>query len=165
MLNSDFVNAEFLNVESSSPSCEPAQIVLGRWEIPLLIPATRFLLSRITQSSLKKCHGGFPGGLVVENLPVRAGVVALIPGLGRSHMLRSNQALWGTNTEPRFCSYWSPGAYNGGGHCNEKAVHHSKEWPTLTAQREPAPSNEHSAQPQINKSIKKRKEKKETITG
>ena len=82
MLNSDFVNAEFLNVESSSPSCEPAQIVLGRWEIPLLIPATRFLLSRITQSSLKKRHGGFPGGLVVENLPVRAGVVALIPVQG-----------------------------------------------------------------------------------
>ena len=65
MLNSDFVNAEFLNAKSSSPCCEPTQIVLGRWEIPLLIPMTRFLLSRITQSSLKNGHRGFPGGLVV----------------------------------------------------------------------------------------------------
>ena len=33
---------------------------------------------------------GFPGGAVVKNLPVNAGDMGLIPGLGRSHMPRSN---------------------------------------------------------------------------
>ena len=32
----------------------------------------------------------FPGGTVVENLPASAGDRGLIPGPGRSHMLRSN---------------------------------------------------------------------------
>ena len=34
--------------------------------------------------------GGFPGGAVVENLPVNAGEMGWSPGLGRSHMPRSN---------------------------------------------------------------------------
>ena len=33
---------------------------------------------------------GFPGGAVVENLPASAGDTGLSPGLGRSHMPRSN---------------------------------------------------------------------------
>ena len=33
---------------------------------------------------------GFPGGTVVENLPANAGDTGLSPGLGRSHMPRSN---------------------------------------------------------------------------
>ena len=32
----------------------------------------------------------FPGGAVVENLPANAGDTGSSPGLGRSHMLRSN---------------------------------------------------------------------------
>ena len=35
---------------------------------------------------------GFPGGAVVENLPTNAGDTGSSPGLGRSHMLRSNWA-------------------------------------------------------------------------
>ena len=35
---------------------------------------------------------GFPGGAVVENLPANAGDMGLSPGLGRSHMPRSNWA-------------------------------------------------------------------------
>ena len=35
---------------------------------------------------------GFPGGAVVENLPANAGDTGLSPGLGRSHMPRSNWA-------------------------------------------------------------------------
>ena len=35
-------------------------------------------------------RGGFPGGAVVENLPANAGDTGSSPGLGRSHMLRSN---------------------------------------------------------------------------
>ena len=33
---------------------------------------------------------GFPGGAVVENLPANAGDIGSGPGLGRSHMPRSN---------------------------------------------------------------------------
>ena len=33
---------------------------------------------------------GFPGGAVVESLPANAGDTGSIPGLGRSHMPRSN---------------------------------------------------------------------------
>ena len=33
---------------------------------------------------------GFPGGAVVESLPANAGDTGSSPGLGRSHMLRSN---------------------------------------------------------------------------
>ena len=33
---------------------------------------------------------GFPGGSVVKNPPANAGDTGLIPGPGRSHMLRSN---------------------------------------------------------------------------
>ena len=34
----------------------------------------------------------FPSSLVVKNSPVSAGVTGLIPGLGRSHMLRATKA-------------------------------------------------------------------------
>ena len=40
---------------------------------------------------LQKCVGlGFPGGAVDKNLPANAGDTGSIPGLGRSHMPRSN---------------------------------------------------------------------------
>ena len=39
---------------------------------------------------LKILDPGFPGGAVVENLPANAGDTGLSPGLGRSHMMRSN---------------------------------------------------------------------------
>ncbi|KAJ8780354.1 hypothetical protein J1605_011618 [Eschrichtius robustus] len=42
-------------------------------------------------------HGGFPGGAVVENLPANAGDMGSSPGLGRSHMPRSDWA-----REPRL---------------------------------------------------------------
>ena len=35
---------------------------------------------------------GFPGGAVVENVPANAGDTGSSPGLGGSHMLRSNWA-------------------------------------------------------------------------
>ena len=38
----------------------------------------------------KEVGGGFPGGAVVENLPANAGDMGSSPGLGRSHMPRSN---------------------------------------------------------------------------
>ena len=47
---------------------------------------------------------GFPGGAVVENLPANAGHRGSSPGLGRSHMPRSNWA-----REPQLLSLcvWS----------------------------------------------------------
>ena len=40
--------------------------------------------------TLKSVGLGFPGGAVVENLPANAGDTGLSPGLGRSHMPRSD---------------------------------------------------------------------------
>ena len=46
---------------------------------------------RKTELSIKiHLLGGFPGGAVVENLPANAGDTGSSPGLGRSHMPRSN---------------------------------------------------------------------------
>ena len=45
----------------------------------------------ILQRSLyRNRFSGFPGGAVVENLPANAGDMGSSPGLGRSHMPRSN---------------------------------------------------------------------------
>ena len=45
----------------------------------------------ITQKKqIKTILAGFPGGAVVENLPANAGDTGSSPGLGRSHMPRSN---------------------------------------------------------------------------
>ena len=43
-------------------------------------------------SGLKQYKLGFPGGAVVESLPANAGDTGSSPGLGRSHMPRSNWA-------------------------------------------------------------------------
>ena len=43
-----------------------------------------------TVLQLKNYLSGFPGGAVVENLPANAGDTGSSPGLGRSHMPRSN---------------------------------------------------------------------------
>ena len=45
---------------------------------------------QIEVSMLKTGAQGFPGGAVVENLPANAGDTGSSPGLGRSHMPRSN---------------------------------------------------------------------------
>ena len=43
-------------------------------------------------SMLKSHKKGFPGGPVVKNPPCNAGDTSSIPGLGRSHVTRSNEA-------------------------------------------------------------------------
>ena len=48
------------------------------------------VIYHINKLKNKKHDWGFPGGTVVENLPVNAGDTGLNPGLGRSHMPRSN---------------------------------------------------------------------------
>ena len=54
--------------------------------------------------SIKSYYKGFPGGAVVENPPAKAADTGSSPGLGRSHMPRSNCA-----REPQLLSLrvWS----------------------------------------------------------
>ena len=61
-------------------------------------------LKKPLQYNISKHRGGFPGGTVVENLPANAGDTGSSPGLGRSHMPRSNWA-----REPQLLSLcvWS----------------------------------------------------------
>ena len=60
--------------------------------------------SPISEWLIKVSLEGFPGGAVVENLPANAGDAGSSPGLGRSHMPRSNWA-----REPQLLSLrvWS----------------------------------------------------------
>ena len=46
--------------------------------------------NKIRNELIKTGKQGFPGGAVVENLPAKAGDTGSSPGLGRSHMPRSN---------------------------------------------------------------------------
>ena len=61
-----------------------------------------FKFVRITKLSSKVSVPGFPGGAVVENLPANAGDIGSSPGLGGSHMPRSNWA-----REPQLLRVWS----------------------------------------------------------
>ena len=45
------------------------------------------------ESMLKGTMRDSPGGSVVKNPTAKAGDMGLIPDLGRSHMLRSNEAV------------------------------------------------------------------------
>ena len=58
----------------------------------------------VITSVLKRERQGFPGGAVVEGLPASAGDTGSSPGLGRSHMPKSNWA-----REPQLLSLrsWS----------------------------------------------------------
>ena len=50
----------------------------------------RYYLTPVRMAVIKKNTRGFPGGAVVENLPANAGDTGSSPGLGGSHMPRSN---------------------------------------------------------------------------
>ena len=50
----------------------------------------RELVTFIILCSHKTLLEDFPGGAVVKNLPANAGDTGSSPGLGRSHVLRSN---------------------------------------------------------------------------
>ena len=80
----------------------------------------------------------FPGGAVVKNLSANAGDTGSIPGLGRSHMLRSNEAhapqllsLRSRAHEPQLLkpSCLEPVLHNNRSHHYEKPVHHNKSSP------------------------------------
>ena len=60
--------------------CHPVKPWAIKVEVSLLVLDT----------VLRIMHRGFPGGAVVENLPANAGDTGSSPGLGGSHMPRSN---------------------------------------------------------------------------
>ena len=76
----------------------------GSWEKPKEEVITNDEIEEVYNENFKKCAKGFPGGAVVESLPANAGDTGSSPGLGRSHMPRSNGA-----REPRLLSLrvWS----------------------------------------------------------
>ena len=86
----------------------------------------------------KNINEGFPGGAVVESLPADAGDTGSSPGLGGSHMPRSNWALAGpARLEPVLRSKR--------GHNSERPVHRDEKWPPLATTRE-SPSTETKTQ-------------------
>ena len=54
---------------------------------------------------------------MVKNLPANSGDMGSVPGSGRSHMPRSNEACIPPLLKPVLCNKIS--------HCNEKPKHHS----------------------------------------
>ena len=78
---------------------------LKKLKIELLYdPAIPLLGIYPEKTIIQKDTWGFPGGAAVENLPANAGDTGSSPGLGRSHMPRSNWA-----REPQLLSLhvWS----------------------------------------------------------
>ena len=69
---------------------------------------------------------------MVESLPANAGDAGSSPGLGRSHVLRSNSA-----REPQLLSLrvWSLGSATRG-RDSERPAHRDEEWPPLATTRE-----------------------------
>ena len=83
----------------------PSEVPRG--SIPLVLPIAKHLPTSVTLPAftqlpwwikrkstllelLQNYILGFPGGTVVEGLPANAGDTGSSPGLGRSHMPRSN---------------------------------------------------------------------------
>ena len=69
---------------------EPGSLALQADFIPAQLPGKPNTVN--TQQLKKKNELGLLGGSVVKNSPANAGDTGLIPGPGRSYMLRSNQA-------------------------------------------------------------------------
>ena len=72
---------------------------------------------------------GFPGGAVVENPPANAGDTGSSPGLGRSHMPRSN---WARESQLLSLRVWSLCSATRGRN-SERPAHRDEEWPPLAA--------------------------------
>ena len=79
---------------------------------------------------LKTKTPGFPGGAVVGSLPANAVDAGSGPGLGGSHMLRSDWA-----REPQLLSLrvWSLCSATKRGLDSERPAHRDEEWPPLAA--------------------------------
>ena len=96
-----------------------------------MVQMNRFAGQKLRHRSREKMYGhrGFPGGAVVESLPANAGDTGSSPGLGRSHMPRSNWAC-----EPQLLSLrvWSLCSATRG-RDSERPAHRDEEWSPLAA--------------------------------
>ena len=72
----------------------------------------------------KMVFWGFPGGAVVGSLPANAGDAGSSPGLGGSHMPRSDWARGPQLLKPMCLE---PMLHNKRSHRNEKPTHHNEE--------------------------------------
>ena len=91
------------------------------WEVKSWRKLKDLVMGRLL---FKKNLQNFPGGTVDENPPVNAGDMGSIPGLGRFHMPRGNEAcvlqlLKSASLELVLCKKRS--------HRNEKSARHNKE--------------------------------------
>ena len=85
---------------------------------------------------------------MVENLPANAGDTGSSPGLGGSHMLRSN---WAREQQLLSLRVWSLCSATRG-RDSERPAYRDEEWPPLAATREkPSHRNEDPTQPKIKK--------------
>ena len=110
------------------------------FKISIAVKRTHFVILRVEYT---KGSQGFPGGAVDKNPPANAGDMGSNPGLGRSHMPRSNKACApqllslcsrackpqllsprATTTEPACLE---PMLCNKRSHDNEKPAHRNKE--------------------------------------
>ena len=93
----------------------------------------RYHLILVRMAIIKKIYRGFPGGAVVENLPANAGDTGSSPGLGKSHMPRSNWA-----REPQLLSLrvWSLCSATREAAIVKRPTHRDDEWPPLAADGE-----------------------------
>ena len=76
-------------------SSKPSATLRGRfYDIPLVSQMREVRLGKVKRPvslmPLKSILVGFPGGVVVRNLPAKAEDMGLIPGAGRSHVSWSN---------------------------------------------------------------------------
>ena len=70
---------------------------------------------------------------MVENLPANAGDTGSSPGLGRSHMPRSN---WAREPQLLSSARLEPVLRNNRGRDSERPAHRDEEWPPPAATRE-----------------------------
>ena len=125
------------------------QLLIRQWKLKLQILAERWNRERIQwwwEPKVQKFKIGFPGGAVVGNLPASAGDTGSSPGLGGSHMPRSNWA-----REPQLLSLrvWSLCSAT-----REARAPRRRVAPACRNWREPSHRNEDPTQP------KKKKKKK-----
>ena len=101
-------------------------------------------MCRTSQSRNKNVLEDIAGGPVVKNPPANAGDTGSIPGLGRSYMLRSNQAHAPQLLKPTHAL--EPVLSNKRSHRSEEPMHRNEKVVLLaTTKEKPTQQRRHSA--------------------
>ena len=121
------LRASFFTTGSFCNSLEDSYSFFFFWRTHILTQ----MLERMLYVWSKLLSRGFPGGAVVGSLPADAGNTCSSPGLGGSHMPRSDRA-----REPQLLSLrvWSLcSATRGAAMVRGLRAHRDEEWPPLAA--------------------------------